>query len=225
MGNLQYTSASLTIAKAAGIIVLSAELARLGSDSDVAMRDDIERGLAEFLDQQFIDPTVAATNANPGSILNTAPSIGSAGTSSANALTDAKALLAAFFAANPDSTAAYWIMSPRSASAYAIAANSSTLTVQGGTFLGLPAVVSASAGARVAVVDAGQLLVADAGELTFDVARHATVEMRTDTSSPPTASTVMVNLWAHNLVGLKCERTINYKIKSSAAIYTVQNYV
>jgi len=79
VGNLQYTAASLTIAKAAGIIVLSAELARL-SDSDVAMRDDIERGLAEFLDQQFIDPTVVATTANPGSILNTAPSIGSAGT-------------------------------------------------------------------------------------------------------------------------------------------------
>jgi len=116
-------------------------------------------------------------------------------------------------------------MSPRSASAYAIAANSETLTVQGGTFLGLPAVVSASAGARVAMVDAGQLMVADSGELTFDVTRHASVEMYRTAASPPTASTVLVNLWMHGLVGLKCERTINYKIKSSAAIYTVQSYL
>jgi HK97 family phage major capsid protein/HK97 family phage prohead protease len=87
VGNLQFTSATLGIAKAAGIIVISEELAKISSPSaEAVVRNDMIKGMAAYLDQQFIDPTVAAVaNVSPASITNAAVSIGSAGTSAANA--------------------------------------------------------------------------------------------------------------------------------------------
>ena len=94
--------------------------------------------------------------------------------------------------------------------------------MRGGSLLGLPAVVSHLAGSVVAIIDVGQLLVADRGELTFDLSRQATVEMRGDVTSPATASVIAVSLWQAGLTGLKVSRTINWKLKSGAAIYTLQ---
>jgi hypothetical protein len=220
VSNMQFASATLGIAKASGIVILSAELAKLGATG--VIRDSLERGLVEFFDQQFFDPTVAAAADRPGSILNTAPSIGSAGTSAANALTDVKALMKQFFANNPDADFPYWVMNPANAAAIAVALNVTELT----TLFTIPVIASSSAGARVAIVDAGQLLMAGGEDLSLDIARHATVEMNTATASPPTASNVMVNLWHHGLVGLKVEQAVNWKLaKPSAAIYTNVAYV
>jgi HK97 family phage major capsid protein len=228
VGSLQFTSGALTTAKSAGITVISDELVRAGTPAaETVVRNDLVKGIAGHIDSQLVDPTVAAVSGvNPGSITNLAPSIGSAGTSAANALTDAKALLAAFFSVNPDPGAAYWIMSPRTASALAIASNSQTLTVSGGTFLGLPAVVSQSAGARLIVVDAAALLVADDNEMDISLSRQANVEMSTVPTSPATASTVTISLWQHGLLGVRTERVINWKLaRANACVYSVVNYV
>jgi hypothetical protein len=49
--------------------------------------------------------------------------------------------------------------------------------------------------------------------------------MNTTATSPITAASVYVSLWQAGLVGVKVERTINWKLKPSAAIYTVASYV
>ena len=74
---LGFTSDSLGIAKAAGIIVLTEELVRLSNPSAEALvRADMIAGIAQFLDQQFIDPAVAAVDGtNPASITNGAPTV------------------------------------------------------------------------------------------------------------------------------------------------------
>jgi hypothetical protein len=52
---------TLGIAKAAGIIVISEELAKISNPSaEAVVRNDMIKGMAQYLDLQFIDPTVAA---------------------------------------------------------------------------------------------------------------------------------------------------------------------
>jgi HK97 family phage prohead protease len=92
VGNLQFASVTLGIAKAAGIIVISEELAKVSTPSaEMVVRNDMLKGMAQYLDVQFIDPTVAAvTNVSPASITNLANGYATAGTSGANARTDIK---------------------------------------------------------------------------------------------------------------------------------------
>jgi hypothetical protein len=71
-------------------------------------------------------------------------------------LTDARALLTAFFAQNSDPTAAYWIMGPRNASALAIAANSSKEFVTWARILAdrpHPQIEIVSSGTRKAIIE------------------------------------------------------------------------
>ena len=69
---LAFSSATLAVAKAAGIIVITEELARLSSPSaEAVVRADMIAGIAQFLDGQFIDPAVAeVANVHPASITN-----------------------------------------------------------------------------------------------------------------------------------------------------------
>jgi hypothetical protein len=225
VGNMQFTSAALGVTKVSGIIAISEELAKLLTpESDRAVRNDFESGLVAFRDQQFFDPTVTATTDRPGSPLSIAPSVGSGGTSAAKP--DAQLLNKTFFAQNPDARAPFWVMSPANASAYAVECAWPSLTVRGGDLFGVPAIVSASAGNRVAIIDADALLVADANDLNIDVSREASIEMNTVPTSPATASTILVNLWQIGLVGIKVTQTISWKLaRPSAAVWTTATYV
>ena len=146
--------------------------------------------------------------ARPASITFAAPSIGSSDV--ANALTDVKAPIAAFIAANPNTESMVMLTSPAMAVALAIASNSQTLGATGGSLFGVP-VVTGFTGSRIILLDPSALCVADDSGVDITVARHATVEFEAAPTSPPTAGTVMVNLWTSGLAGLKAERWINYK--------------
>ena len=75
VGKLALTTIGLGFSKAAGIIVITEELAKLSSPSaEAIVRADMIAGMAAFLDQQFIDPTVAlVANVEPGLASPTAP--------------------------------------------------------------------------------------------------------------------------------------------------------
>lgn len=227
VGNMQLATATLPILKAGGIIVVSDELLKVTTLSAVtALRGELTRGLAYFLDAQLVDPTVAAVpNVSPASITNQAPSIGSAGSSAANAATDAKKLMSDFMAANPGAEPVL-LMSPSVAVALAIATNSTTLTARGGSLFGATVLTSAALGGRVVVLDPTALLVADENGLEVDISKQASVEMQNPATSPVTASTVLVNLWALNLTGLRVTRFINYKMaRANAVLWTTVAYV
>jgi hypothetical protein len=222
VGNMQLASATLPIAKVAGIIVVTRELMTLTAPASVtALRRELSRGISQYLDQQLTDPTVAAvTNVSPASITNAAPSIASAGTSSANVLTDIKKLVETFTATNPDSESMAMLMSPRIAVAAAIATNSTTLGINGGMLFGIP-VLTGYVGNRVIVLDPSALLIADEGDMDVTVARHASIEMETSATSPPVAGTVMVSLFQLGLVGLIVDRVLSYRMaRADAALFT-----
>jgi HK97 family phage major capsid protein len=234
VGNLQLTSANLGIAKAAGIIVFSQELAKLSNPNiEQVVNNDMVKGMAQYLDQQFIDPTVAAVaNVSPASITNGAVSIGSAGTSGANAETDFKALVGSLIAVNQSLENVTLIMSETNALALSMARTTNgepyfpNLTMNGGNIGGIPVLTSQAAGTTVAMIVPSEILYADEGGVDIDVSREASVEMDTAPTSPAVAATVMVSLWQLNLIGMKAERWINYKRARAAAVrYTTATYV
>jgi HK97 family phage major capsid protein len=234
VGNLQFSSTTLGIAKAAGIIVISEELARVSSPSaEQAVRNDMIAGMAQYLDQQFLDPTVVAvTNVSPASITNGASGIGTAGTSADNARTDMKALITYLTTNNLSVADAVFIMSE--ANAFALAGAVTTLgvrpfaeiTAQGGTVLGVPVITSQAAGSRVILVHTPSIVMADEGGVNIDVSREASVEMNDAPTSPVAAGTILVSLWQQNLIGLRAERFINWKrVRTTAVVYTTATYV
>jgi Phage capsid family. len=57
VGKLAFSTITLSILKAAGIIVITEELARTSTPSaEEVIRRDMIAGIAAFLDTQFIDP-------------------------------------------------------------------------------------------------------------------------------------------------------------------------
>lgn len=235
VGNLQFASATLLLAKAAGIIVISQELAKVSSPSaEGAVRNDMIKGMAQYLDQQFIDPTVAAVaNVSPASITNAAVSIGSAGTSAANAETDFKGLVSSMITGNQGSVGtAVLIMSEVHAFVLSLARTTNgermfpNLGPLGGSIGGIPVITSQAAGTTVALVVPSEILFADDGGVDIDVSREASVEMDTAPTSPVAAGSVLVSLWQMNLIGLKAERFINWKrARLNGVRYTTATYV
>lgn len=234
VGNLQFSSVTLGIAKAAGIIVISEELAKISTPSaEGVVRNDMIKGMAQYLDQQFIDPTVAAvTNVSPASITNLANGYATAGTSGDNARTDIKKGITLLTGSLYPISEVVLIMSEANAFALSTALTSngvlvnSGLTAKGGTILGVPVVTSQTAGSVVALVHAPSILFADDGGVNIDVSREATVEMNTVPTSPVTASSAYVSLWQLNLIGLRAERFINWKrARTTAVVYTTATYV
>jgi hypothetical protein len=77
VGNLQFQSVTMPILKAAGLLIVTRELLDLTQPASVlALRRELIRGLAHFLDMQLVDNTIAAVaNVSPASITNGAPSI------------------------------------------------------------------------------------------------------------------------------------------------------
>jgi HK97 family phage major capsid protein/HK97 family phage prohead protease len=234
VGTLAFATVTLGIAKAAGIIVLTEELVRISSPSaEETVRMDMTGGMAQYLDTQFIDPTVAASaNVSPGSVTNGTSALTTAGGTPDNARTDLKALVSSFVSANLSTANAVFVMSE--ANAFALGSSLNALGqplfpgigAQGGSIFGIPVVTSQVAGTTVALIDARGILMADDGGLTIDVSREASVQMDSAPDNPPTGTTVMVSLWQSNLVGLKAERFINWKRGRTASVkYVAATYV
>lgn len=232
--NLQLGTVALGMAKIAAIIVLTEELVKVSSPSaEAIVRADLTASIAAYMDTQFTDPAVAAvTNVSPASITNGTVAVTSAGTSAANALTDIKALVSSFTAANLSLANAVFLMSEANAFALAAAQNALAqpmfpgMAQGGGTLFGRPVLTSQALGNNIILVDAQGILYADDGGTTLDASREASVEMNTAPASPVVAGTILVSLWQQNLVGIRAERFVNWKRARLASVkYVVQAYV
>ena len=107
---LAFGTATLTWAKAAGIIAITDELAKLSTPSAEALvRNDMIQGIARFLDTQFINPAVAAVaGVNPASVTNGAPTAAATGAP----LADIIGLINHFASNNIDVNGLAFVMSP-----------------------------------------------------------------------------------------------------------------
>ena len=223
-----YATVTVPFAKAAGIIVISEELATLSTPSAEALvRDEMINGMARFLDLQLTDPAVAVSaNVSPASITNGAATAASAGATAANAKTDITGRIAVLAAAGFPLDECVWLMSDSNAFGLAVSLNGlgnplfPGVSAQGGTLYGMPVIVSNTMSTRVALVHAPSIFVADEGGVRIDVSREASIQMDSAPTDPADATTVLVSLWQKNLIGLKAERFITWiKARSTAVTY------
>lgn len=221
-----YSTVSVPFAKAAGIIVISEELAKLSTPSAEALvREEMIAGMGQFLDVQFNDPAVAAVaNVNPASITNGASTAAASGATAANAKADLSASVAVFTAAGIPLEGAVWLMNDSNAFGLSVSFNAlgqplfPGMTAQGGTLFGMPVIVSNNVSSRVILVHAPSILVADEGGVRIDVSREASVQMDSAPTDTVDASTVYLSLWQRNLIGLKAERMITWIRARTAAV-------
>jgi HK97 family phage major capsid protein/HK97 family phage prohead protease len=219
---LAFSSTSLAVAKAAGIIVLTKELVMLSNPSAEALvRADMVAGIAQFLDSQFIDPAVAAVaGVNPASITNGAPT--AAG--SASPFADVMALINHFATNNIAVDGVTFILSAANCLALSFRQNTDGsaqfpgISINGGSYKGLTFIASQAAGANVIALQPQLVLYADEGGVSIDASEQASLQMDSAPASPSDATTVYVSLWQTNTIGLRAERFINWAKASANAV-------
>jgi HK97 family phage major capsid protein/HK97 family phage prohead protease len=236
VGELTITELTMKWAKAAGIIVLTKELARFSNPSaEAIVRDDMLRGMAAFSDLQFISPQVAAVaDVSPASVTNLVTDVPATGTDADALRTDLNTLFGKFWTANLSLTSGVFIMSNRLATAISLMRNAlgqkeyPDMTPLGGMLEGFPVIASEavpddSSGGMIALLNADDIFFADDGPVTIDASQDATIEMSTTPADPTVAATVLVSLWQRNMVALRAERFMNWKKRRSAAVQYISS--
>jgi HK97 family phage major capsid protein/HK97 family phage prohead protease len=225
VSKLHFDTATLRFAKAAGIVVLTDELVRFSNPSAEALvRDDLAAAIAQFLDEQFINPTVAAVlNVSPSAVTFGAGTALASGTDADAFRADFRALLAQFLNANVSPSGAVWVMQPIQAVAFSLMLNAlgqkefPSINADGGTLEGYPVVTSNSVPSGIVVfLKPSEIFLADDGGITLDASREASLVM--DDGGSPNVTT-MVSLWQNNMVGLRVERVINWQRRRDEAVY------
>lgn len=208
--------------KVANIAVLSEELVRFSTpNAEVIVRDRLARALQERLDTDFIDPAKAANgDISPASITNGVVPIVSVGNDVDAVNTDVAAAMGAFIVANNAPTSGVWIMSSVRALALSLMKEPlgnrafPDISMNGGTFAGLPVIVSQYVPNDVVVLlNADDVYLADDGAVSVDSSREASLQMDnapTNNSGVPTATT-LVSMWQTNSIAIRAERLITWR--------------
>jgi HK97 family phage major capsid protein len=229
VSELRFAEATLGFAKIAGIVVISQELASLSSPAaEATLADDMRDSIVEFMDEQFISPSVSAVaNVSPASITNGLTPVVSSGTSVSAINADLEAAVDNLVNAGINLIAPYWVMHPKTATGLVHKRTADGLRAfpemraTGGELSGIEVIVSGSVpesvsgGAVVALLDAAEIQVADDNQVAIDVGRHASVQLD---SVPSAGAQSLVSLWQNNLVGIRAERPINWRTRRDGAV-------
>lgn len=209
--------------KCANIAVLSMEHLRDSApSSDIIVRDALVNALIKVQDIAFIDPMNAgSTGVRPASVLYQAPAIVSEGNDYTDVDIDLRSVVQKFIDADNALGSGVWVMSQQNAMALAMMRNElgqpvfAGMSMRGGVLLDLPVITSRHAGSIVALINAEDIHYADYGDITVDLSREASLEMKSATLSQdplaPGTGAELVSLWQNNLVALKAERTVNWR--------------
>lgn len=244
---LAFDQITLGTAKTAGIVVITDELARSSSPAaEGVVREDLVSQTAQFLDSQFVDPAKAAVaNVSPASITNGVTPVVASGSDADAVRADVMALMGKFITANLSLAGAVWIMTEMQALGLALMLNPlgqpefpgiQINGSSGGTFFGLPIVLSENipanagtgdpvvgAGARIILAKASEILLADDGQTMLDASSEASLQMDSAPTDPPTATTVLVSLWQMNMIGIRAERYINWAKRRPGAVQFIDS--
>lgn len=219
--SFNFSRTTLEPLKVANIAVLTEEVIRDSSpNAEVIVRDALRDALVERMDIDFIDPAKAAVaGVSPASITNgSTDDIASSGADADAVRLDVRSVFARFIAANNAPTAGVWIMSANTALALSLMVNPlgqrefPGIGMNGGTFEGMPAIISEYVGSVIILVNASDIYLADEGGIAIDLSREASLQMDnapTNNSVTPTATT-MVSMFQTNSVAFRAERTINW---------------
>ncbi len=219
VSDLGFGEVTLLYHKIAGIVVLSEELVRLSSPSaEETVRRDLVEQIGRFMDQQFIDPTVTATANRPAAITQGVSSPAASGTTAEDLYFDLNTALATFDSADQSTESVTILMTPALARGISTLRNAlgqfefTGLTMNGGTLLGFPVIVSSSVpSGTLILVATNEILVADDGRVELDASNQATLDM-SGGASPN------VSLWQRNLIGIRAERFVTWKKRRTASV-------
>lgn len=214
--------------KVANIAVVTEETLRSSSPSaEAIIRDALRDALVERLDTDFIDPgKTASAGVSPASITNAADSIGSTGPDADDIRLDVRSVFAKFIAANNPPTSGVWIMSASTALALSMMVNAlgqrefPNIGMSGGTFEGMPTIISEYVGDIIVLVNASDIYLGDDGGVSVDMSREASLEMANNPSHDSITPTPaqLVSLWQTNSVGFRAEREINWALRRASAV-------
>lgn len=227
-----FDSITLRWAKIANIAVLTDEMVRFSNPAaEGLIRDQLRDALVARIDLTFVDPTITAiADTRPASITNGRTPVTASGTDSAAVRADVQDLFGLFIANNLSPTNGVWIMNSTTALSLSMMRNALDqdefpgINMGGGTFFGLPVIVSqhmAATGSpltsNIILVDASEIFLADDGTVTIDASREASLQMddsptnASASGSPSTATpTTLVSMFQTNSVALRAERYINW---------------
>lgn len=237
VSSLAFDTVTMEFYKIAGIIALSEELIRFSNPSaEMLVRDDLAAAVVQLMDTDFVDPTKGlVAGISPASITNGLTAIVTTGTDADAFRADVKSMFDQMLAANLQLGSGVWIMTQSQALGLALMLNAlgqpefPSITVNGGTLLGFPVITSQNIpattgspadGYPIIFAMPGEIMLADDGNVSIDVSREASLLMDTSPDSPESASSIPINLWQHNMVGVKAERFINWlKRRANAVAY------
>lgn len=222
-----FESITFSFAKVAAIAVLTDELIRFSNPAaDALVRNALAEAVIARLDTDFINPAKAeVANVSPASVTNGIVAVPSTGDPDA----DAEAAFAQFVSNDLQPTGGVWIMSSTNALALSMKKNAlgqkmyPEMTLLGGTFQGLPAIVSQYAVTNLTLLNAPDIYLADDGGVAVDMSREASLEMEsepTGDSITPTG-TELVSMFQTNSVAIRAERWINWKRRRTAAVAVI----
>ncbi|HGJ5883395.1 phage major capsid protein [Arsenophonus sp.] len=224
-----FKSVTLGFAKVANIAVLTDELVRFSNPSaDLLVRNALASAIIQRIDIDFIDPTKAeVVEVSPASITNDVTAIKSTG----NPEADVELLFEAFIKANLTPTNGVWLMSSMTALALSKMKNPlgqkmyPELTLLGGTFQGLPAIVSQYVGTNLILVNSSDIYLADDGQVVIEASREASLEMEEQpTNNSKTAKGAqLVSMFQTNSVAIRAERFINWRKRRTEAVAYVSD--
>lgn len=214
-------------AKVSTIAVLTDELIRFSNPAaDALVRNALAEAVIARLDTDFVDPTKAeVAGVSPSSVTNGVAGIASSGIPD----DDAQLAFSQFIAANLQPSGAVWLMSSTNALALSMRKNAlgqkeyPDMTMLGGTFQGLPVIVSQYVGSQLILLNAPDIYLADDGGVAIDASREASLEMQSDpTGDSVTPNPVeLVSMFQTNSVAIRAERWINWKRRRDAAVAVV----
>jgi HK97 family phage major capsid protein len=227
---LAFDNLTLPWAKASTIVVITAELAKLGNPSAEALvRQDLLDGMAQYLDKRLVDPAYAGVaNVSPASLTNGVTPTQASGSTLAALDANVRTLMTTFADNELSLLTGVWVMSASLAIRLSMMrTNQDTkafpeLSVKGGSFYGLPVIVSnnvtgsGSPGDQfLLLIDQREVLLADDGQMDIDVSAEASVQMN---DAPSAGAQSLVSLWQNGLLGLKCDRWIYWTKRRAQAV-------
>jgi HK97 family phage major capsid protein len=243
VSRLAFDLVTVPFSKIAVIVVITQELARFSTPSaEMLVRDDLIAAIGQFMDQQFLDPSVAPVAlVHPGSITNAVTPIPSSGSTVAAVSADlSAALLALMTALAGNVRAPCWVMSPAAALYVSTLRTTQELFAFPGmslggspgslgptpSLLGIPVVVSANvpltAGkSNIVLLDQSQIMIADDGAVTVDASSEASLQMDSAPATPPTP---LISLWQQNMLGIRAERYVYWLARRSGAVQMISNF-
>ena len=185
------------------------------------------RAAAYAIDQAAFDPTNAGiAEVKPASLTYSATKVASTGSAIANVDADLKALIAVLVAGNVPFLFPYFVMSPTTATSLGALRGSAGSPAYpmagprvGSSVFGIPTLVSTAVSGTITLIDASQIIIADGGQVSFDVSVNAALEMNSapgSNSVTPSAAS-MVNMFNADSVAMRLSRWINFMLAHPAA--------